>query len=471
VQRLHSGPRPPVYALIAEFDSQRAAVYREVAEAQHLKAIVVRDGDSARRVLQTHGAPTLLITDLTLPNSDGFSLISEVRRLSPQDRTAILVFSAFAELREAAANLRASLGLADVADKRLSVESVKRSVERALATVTTRERGSAEVPDPEEVVQKILARAAKTFRVPMVLLSMEFPERGRLIGYVGLNQTPGASPPWNVLHQVHTMREPLVIPDISRQPLFGMTPSVPPLAFRGFAAVPLTTSGGNSIGVLCLLDFEPLSLASEQLDLLMSAAVTIADEMERIYQREIAGPEQGVQLRSEEHWATLERLAMTDPLTGMANRRAGERALEREVARAERSGSPVSLALLDIDHFKAINDVHAHAVGDDVLCEMSRILTATLRAGDYAVRWGGDEFLVLLPDVTLNGALVFAERIRTLFEAIRIPAVSQVTVSVGIVEVNRGESARAALARADARLYEAKAAGRNRVAGAAPVAH
>jgi len=457
-----------VYALIAEFDPQRAAIYRDAAEAQRLEVVVVRDGDAARRVLQSHGAPTLLITDLTLPNSDGFSLISDVRRMSPPDRTAVLVFSAFADLRAAASNLRGSLAIAEVGDKKLSAESVAKSVTRALATVTLR-AGPAESSDAEETVRKILARAAKTFRVPMIVLSMEFRGQRQVIGHLALNQTQSMSPHWAVLHQVYATGEPLVIPDTSRQRLFGMAQSMPPLSFRGFAAVPLITAAGHAIGVLCLLDFEPLSLASQQLDLLMSAAGRIADELERIYQHEITGNNPSVPVRSDEHWATLERLAMTDPLTGMANRRAGERALEREVARTQRSGAPLSLALLDIDHFKAINDVHTHAVGDDVLCEVTRILTEMLRASDYAVRWGGDEFLVLLPDVNLNGAVVLAERIRTQFSTINVPGIKQVTVSIGVVEVSRGETARAALARADTRLYDAKAAGRNCVASAAAV--
>jgi diguanylate cyclase (GGDEF)-like protein len=147
----------------------------------------------------------------------------------------------------------------------------------------------------------------------------------------------------------------------------------------------------------------------------------------------------------------------------LSNRRAGERALDREIARSRRTGSPFSLALFDLDHFKQINDVHGHAVGDDVLCEVSRILTSTFRASDLAARWGGDEFLVVLPDVTLPGAIVFAERARLLVEALSLPGIPRVTMSVGIVELQRDEDPRAALMRADAKLYEAKAAGRNRV--------
>ncbi len=454
-----------MYALIAEFDPQRAAAYREVVEAQGLKAVSVRDGDAARRVLQSHGAPSLLITDLSLPNTDGFSLITDVRRLSPQDRTAILVFSAFPELRAAAMDLRASLGLADVADKKLSREALTRSVARALAALTGRARPSAEAVGPDELVRRILPRIAQTFRVPIVLVAMDLREQRQITAYLRLNQPHHAVQQWHVLQQVWATGEPLVIPDTARQSLFGIAPATPSVSVRGVAAVPLMTRSGRLVGVMSLLDFEPLTLTSHQLDLLLGAARRIADELARAYAGQLAGSDQPPQARTEESWAALERLAMTDALTGLANRRAGERALDREVARAHRSGGALSVALIDVDRFKTINDAYGHGAGDDVLCEVSRVLTATLRASDYAVRWGGDEFLVLLPDVPLAGALVFADRARTQLESLRTPGAPRVTVSVGIVELERDESARAALARADARLYDAKAAGRNRVAG------
>jgi diguanylate cyclase (GGDEF)-like protein len=105
-------------------------------------------------------------------------------------------------------------------------------------------------------------------------------------------------------------------------------------------------------------------------------------------------------------------------------------------------------------------------VGDEVLCQVGRILTSSFRASDLAVRWGGDEFLVLLPDVTLDGAVIFAERARQQVESLAFPGVGRLTMSAGIVEVKANEDPRAAIARADAQLYEAKRAGRNRVSGA-----
>jgi diguanylate cyclase (GGDEF)-like protein len=122
--------------------------------------------------------------------------------------------------------------------------------------------------------------------------------------------------------------------------------------------------------------------------------------------------------------------------------------------------------LLDLDNFKQVNDRFGHAAGDDILRQVSQVLASTFRASDLAVRWGGDEFLVLLPDVSAVGAATFAERARLRIEKLGFPS-GNVTVSAGVVAIGENERAQDALARADAQLYQAKHAGRNRVVGAA----
>jgi diguanylate cyclase (GGDEF)-like protein len=169
-------------------------------------------------------------------------------------------------------------------------------------------------------------------------------------------------------------------------------------------------------------------------------------------------------MRANQKWAQLARLALTDRLTGLSNRHAGERALQRDAARARRAGLPFSLALLDLDNFKQVNDRYGHAVGDEILRQVSQVLASTFRASDLAVRWGGDEFLILLPDVAAKGATIFAERARMQIETLTFSGGS-ITISGGVVEMGKDESPRDALARADAQLYEAKRGGRNRVKG------
>ncbi|HEY8924410.1 MAG TPA: diguanylate cyclase [Polyangia bacterium] len=159
--------------------------------------------------------------------------------------------------------------------------------------------------------------------------------------------------------------------------------------------------------------------------------------------------------------AAYQRLAVTDTLTGLANRRGIDQHMRREVARVVRHGYRLSFVLLDIDHFKNVNDRFGHGVGDEVLRRVSESMGRTLRASDMAARWGGEEFLVVLTDTGLDGARMCAERIRAAVEALSLPRVSHVTISAGVAELTAGEDLSVALLRADEMLYKAKASGRN----------
>lgn len=166
------------------------------------------------------------------------------------------------------------------------------------------------------------------------------------------------------------------------------------------------------------------------------------------------------------HLEELARLARQDPLTKLPNRRALEEELSRAVARAARSGEPLSAVVLDVDHFKQVNDRHGHAAGDAVLAAVAARAGAALRAGDLLARIGGEEFAVLLPGADLERAAEAAERIRAGIAAGPVGAMGlslPVTVSLGCASLLPEEDGRALLARADAKLYEAKNAGRNRV--------
>lgn len=159
-----------------------------------------------------------------------------------------------------------------------------------------------------------------------------------------------------------------------------------------------------------------------------------------------------------------EQRALIDDLTGLENRKAGEQSAMREIARARRTGHPLSFVLFDVDHFKRVNDTHGHLAGDAVLREVSRTMMELPRGGDTAVRWGGEEFLVILTDVGLDGARVFAERVRMAIGDLRVAGVGPVTISAGVSELELGEDDPGpAIARADGSLYQAKSQGRNRV--------
>ncbi len=158
--------------------------------------------------------------------------------------------------------------------------------------------------------------------------------------------------------------------------------------------------------------------------------------------------------------------ATTDPVTGLANRWAGEEALAREHARARRHARPLTVALMDLDHFKQVNDRHGHAVGDQVLAVVAEVLRDVLREADHLARWGGEEFLLVLPDTHAEEAVALAERCRAALVAAR-PAGLTLTASFGVAELAPSESREGLLARADTSLYSAKEAGRDQV-GEAP---
>lgn len=161
----------------------------------------------------------------------------------------------------------------------------------------------------------------------------------------------------------------------------------------------------------------------------------------------------------------LDHWAHTDMLTGLPNRRAAVPTLRRQAAEVERYGRPTSLITVDIDHFKKVNDVHGHAVGDRVIAGVGRLLVGSLREADFVARWGGEEFLIVAPGISAEGAHRLAERCRQAIEEEPMAGV-QVTATFGVTQFRRGESENVdrALARADRLLYQGKTGGRNRVA-------
>lgn len=159
----------------------------------------------------------------------------------------------------------------------------------------------------------------------------------------------------------------------------------------------------------------------------------------------------------------LERLATTDELTGLSNRRHGVERLQDEIERARRDGSIFSLILLDIDHFKAVNDRFGHDVGDRILASVADLLKQRSRSTDTAARWGGEEFALILPGAERTDATRFAEELLRRMSEIRTPDDRGITASFGVVDYRQDESASELVKRADRMMYRAKHAGRGRV--------
>ena len=159
---------------------------------------------------------------------------------------------------------------------------------------------------------------------------------------------------------------------------------------------------------------------------------------------------------------SLERLAHTDPLTGLPNRRALYREIE-ELLNGERQDMGGCFILLDVDHFKRVNDTYGHNVGDEVLIQLAALIRAELREGDMVGRWGGEEFLIILPGLSAEPGEHLAERLRLCIEQQAFRGGQGVTASLGVTSCAASDDSKRCIARADRALYAAKTAGRNRV--------
>jgi diguanylate cyclase (GGDEF)-like protein len=162
----------------------------------------------------------------------------------------------------------------------------------------------------------------------------------------------------------------------------------------------------------------------------------------------------------------FERIATVDPLTGLHNRRWLDETFARQIERAHRSRQPVVLLMIDLDHFKRINDLFGHLTGDAALARVADLLMAGLRPQDLLARYGGEEFAVLLPAIGLNQAMAVAERLRA---SVALSArngdgrdIGLTTISIGAAELHPGDLLADLVARADIALLKAKSAGRNR---------
>ena len=182
-----------------------------------------------------------------------------------------------------------------------------------------------------------------------------------------------------------------------------------------------------------------------------------------IAQEELEQANRHLEQKVQERTESLQRLANTDELTKVKSRRAILEALDFEYKRLKRYPSNLSLLMLDIDHFKAINDKFGHLVGDQVLVEVANVISNACRETDIVGRYGGEEFLILLPKTSIDSARALAERIRLAVANNRIRQDTQITCSLGVSTLKADETVLDLIQRADERTYKAKELGRNQV--------
>lgn len=239
------------------------------------------------------------------------------------------------------------------------------------------------------------------------------------------------------------IEEPIVVQDATKDSRFSEHPAVTGEShIRFYAGVPLRTRAGHVIGTVCAIDRRPRSFGNRDLTILTGLAGV---SMDRI---------------------TLLQSAATDSLTEALTRRAFKQEADQLISLALRHQHDIACIVLDVDHFKSVNDTHGHAAGDEVLKNVAATCKGALRAGDLLGRLGGEEFAILLPHVDREGALAVAEKVRALIAAQTVRAGDHklnVTASFGVSALSIiGKDIETLLAQADAAMYKAKHTGRNR---------
>jgi diguanylate cyclase (GGDEF)-like protein len=236
---------------------------------------------------------------------------------------------------------------------------------------------------------------------------------------------------------------------------------------HGSPLAPCGVCGAIDADVAC----EPLVSGSEIIGTLLVALCAKISEREHAALRDSARRAAPI-LASQRDLAAAEERSVVDALTGLPNRSAAEETLRRMIAQAGRSLTPLGVVMIDLDRFRVLNDLHGHSHGDKALAAVGRLLTATIRASDFAARFGGEEFLLLLPETDRQGAIELAEKIRRQIERTELVQTGPITASFGVAGLPEDAVDPDELVRkADRALYMAKAQGRNRVESADPSGH
>ncbi len=302
----------------------------------------------------------------------------------------------------------------------------------------------------EEPFEKIVSLVRTVLAVPMSTVTLVDRDRQWFKARRGVDvaETPRA-----VSFCTHTIqqREPFIVEDACNDQRFASSPLVTGAPhIRSYAGVPLRTPEGYNVGALCAMDTRPRRFSPADIAILSNFANIVCDELE------------------------LRVIAQVDQLTGALSRRGFLDQAEREIARSQRYGRPSSLVMLDVDHFKAVNDTYGHGVGDQVLQKIAELAEIKLRPTDVFGRLGGEEFGILLSETSGEQAVVVTERLRKAIsdQQMNLPdgRAVKVTASFGIAALTPNVTAAPAwLESADQMLYAAKAGGRNctNLAGAA----
>ncbi len=298
----------------------------------------------------------------------------------------------------------------------------------------------------EAPFEKIVDLVRQVLGVSMSAVSLVDHDRQWFKARRGLPSTQTAR---DISFCTHTIASsaPFIVTDAMQDARFSSSPLVSSDPFiRSYVGIPLTMPDGYNVGSLCAMDPRPREFSATEIEILESFAAIVVSELQ------------------------LREIASTDALTGALSRRAWMDRARSELSRSHRHGRPMSIAMLDLDHFKSINDRFGHPEGDRVIRSLAQVCRTELRGSDLFGRLGGEEFGILLPDTSGPEALTLLERVRAAFADVRIhhePQPIHATVSIGVAcQEASALDLEAFIDAADRALYQAKFSGRNTIATA-----
>ena len=432
--------------------------------AEYFEVLTAYNGLEALTKVDEHD-PDIVLLDVMMPGMDGFEVCRRIKHNPTTAHLPVVMVTALDQPADRVAGLEAGADdfLTKPVDDAALFARVRSLVRLKMMTDELRMREatgqSMGLLDPAQT----LVDAAPTGRI---LIVEDRPE--------SVNWFTAALQPQNEVSAVDTFEEALVR---VRGGDFDLV--VVSLSLRGFDGLRLCSQlrslpEGRNVPLLVLVSDGDRRKLNQALEMGVNDYLTRPVDKNELVARV------RTQLRKKRYADRLRynvqlslEMAITDQLTGLHNRRYMGRHLDTLILSAERSGKPLAFLILDIDYFKAVNDTYGHDIGDEVLREFASRIAANVRGIDLACRYGGEEFVVVMPDTDLEFAATVAERLRrsvetTPFAISRAPNKLNVTISIGIAgSEGQGDDAEQLLHRADQALYRAKREGRNRVVAAA----
>ncbi|HEX2781249.1 MAG TPA: diguanylate cyclase [Gemmatimonadaceae bacterium] len=486
---------PDARILVADDDPAiRSAVSWLLKEQGYEVAAVARRADVLEQIERK--SPDLVLLDVANPDEDGAEIVRRMRAderwrdipvvmvSQPGDDVAVRALKSGAadymakpfRLRELMARIQAQLRSRDALRR---AYAALHEVSEALIDAREEAKSRRELVDilhevtgelsPEEIFRILARRVARALDISRCSVILAHP--GDELGIVatafdnpGLRNFPIRLDRYPEIRAALDHGKPVLVEEGKTSPLYSEIRKVweaegMPVPVQSAIALPFTLDR-TQLGVFFLRtsgNEPPLSHHDiEFADTVIRAAVAAIQRAQLLETT-----------RADK--ARLQELATTDAVTQILNRRALVERLSHELERARRYGTPLALLMVDLDHFKDINDTHGHLVGDEALREVARLLQSAVRTVDVVARYGGEEFAIVLPETSHEGAVAFAERVRERvaqhdFASERLPSL-HITVSVGVASVPAAniESVDDFFARSDEALYRAKAGGRNQV--------